>query len=121
MLFSLSSTPICSFATTPDTPVIIGDSIHLELNLYYDRTKNGIQHPKAPVLPPSVYQRNHTLYLEYGCYDSTIILYDDSGAEVFSYNVVEDSDTIEIPSYISGQYELHIHRGNFCFWGLIEL
>lgn len=78
-------------------------------------------HPRTPALEPSVAIYNHTLLFLNGCDDSELYLYDSVGNEVYSYNINIGCDYLVLPEWLSGTYELHIHRGNYCFYGEIEL
>lgn len=63
-----------------------------------------------------------TVYFENPCYECTLeLVVPGTDTVVYSYNIPDGDDTVQLPTFLSGMYELHIHRGNYCFWGMIEL
>ena len=84
-----------------------------------DKGKND-QH-KSPVQIPSVSLDDHTLYFFTPCDGCVLNLVDESGVVVYSLVIPEDTAYLELPAELSGEYELQIVRGNYCFWGVIEL
>ena len=77
--------------------------------------------PKSPVVPPQIGIENYTLYIYSGCEDATLVLVDENDNEVFSQEIEEDTEQIVLPSTLSGTYEIRIYRGNYMFYGEIEL
>lgn len=88
---------------------------HQEINEKGHRTPSRI---------PVVYQdfSASSLIFEDPCYECTLELVV-LGTETvaYTYSIPDGDNVVVLPEWLSGQYELHIHRGNFCFWGLIEL
>lgn len=84
-------------------------------------TGGGKMLPRTPVYAPCIGVTSHTLLLYSGCDNAEIVLTNYADEEVYSTIVPEGTPFLVLPEWLSGQYELHIHRGNFCFWGLIEL
>ncbi len=76
---------------------------------------------KSPVVQPQIGIEDYTLFIYSGCEDATLILVDENDNEVFSQEIEEDTDQIVLPSTLSGTYEIRIYRGNYMFYGEIEL
>jgi len=120
-LFSFSTS---TFAATPDGPDKIFPGHALVLQVSIDLTKGNVTHPKSPVLIPNVYFDSSTsmLYFENPCYECTLeLVIPGTDTTVYTYSIPDGDDTVQLPSNLSGTYELHIHRGNYCFFGEIEL
>lgn len=81
----------------------------------------NIPFPKSPVVKPQIGIEDNTLYIYGGCGDATLVLVDENDNEVFFQEIEEDTDQIVLPSTLSGTYELRIYRGNYMFYGEIEL
>lgn len=109
-----------SAASTTDYLHAYGTPIILNVSSTIDIKTGSTQYPKSPVRIPCIYQDDHTLYLLSGCEGSSIIIKDADNEEVFTF-FITDETSFTIPSTLSGEYELHIHRGNYCFFGMIEL
>lgn len=78
---------------------------------------------RTPPQIPNVYfdASTSTVYFENPCYDCTLeLVVTGTDAVVFSYTIPDGDDTVVLPTFLSGKFELHIHRGNYCFWGVIE-
>ena len=80
-------------------------------------------HRTPPQIPNIYFDASvSTVYFENPCYECTLeLVVPGTDTVVYSYNIPDGDDTVQLPSYLSGMYELHIHRGNYCFWGIIEL
>ena len=50
-----------------------------------------------------------------------MVLIDENDNEVFSQEIEDDTDQIVLPATLSGTYEIRIYRGNYMFYGEIEL
>ena len=77
--------------------------------------------PKSPVIKPQIGIEDYTLYIYSGCEEATLVLVDENDNEVFSQEIEEDTEQIVLPSTLSGTYEIRIYRGNYMFYGEIEL
>ncbi len=77
--------------------------------------------PKTPVLPPSVSLDDHTLYFNTPCDGCTLKVVDSNDVVVYTTVISTGATFLALPSTLSGEYELQIIRGNYCFWGVIEL
>lgn len=82
------------------------------------------EHHRTPVRVPNVYlnQETGTLLFDTPCYECTLeLVVPGSDTTVYSAVIPDGADTFLLPEGFIGTYELHIHRGNFCFYGEIEL
>ena len=84
-----------------------------------DPTENQPPYPKSPILIPEVSIEDYTLNFDASCLGCELRLLDEDGVLVYSTTIT--SGTLVLPSYLSGNYELQIIRGNFCFYGDISL
>lgn len=84
---------------------------------------NSPIHRFPPLLPVAILDStNNVIYFNDVCYECTLeLVIPGTETVVYSYTIPDGDDTVQLPDYLSGEYELHIHRGNFCFWGTIEL
>ena len=85
----------------------------------FDDTPVSPGHPKTPVQPPYVWQDDYTLTFDDSCLGCDLRLVDENDNVV--YTTVITSNTLVLPSYLSGEYELQIFSGIYCFYGYIEL
>ena len=81
----------------------------VELSVRNDKpVYGGIPVPKSPVIPPDVWLDDHTLYIDsIGC-DCTVQLTDASNVVVCSVFVPDGTTVVQLPSTLSGTYELSI-------------
>lgn len=110
-------------ATSFENFCMPNDSIHTSIDFgirYVDPTipKDG---PKSPVMPPSVSIDGHTLYLYSGCAGATLQVVNDLDEVVYTTEIPDFIEEIELPDTLVGEYELQILRGNFCFYATIDL
>lgn len=78
-------------------------------------------HPKSPVDTPTISLDDHTLYFFTPCDGYTLNLVDEN--DVVAYTIVIPTGTTSwvLPATLSGEYELQLISGNYCFWGMITL
>lgn len=81
----------------------------------------GSGNHKTPIVIPSISLDDHTLYFNTPCDGDTLRLLDENGVVVYSIVIPVGTTSWVLPSTLSGEYELQIIRGNYCFWGIIEL
>jgi hypothetical protein len=48
-------------------------------------------------------------------------LVNEDGDVEYAIEIPENTSTITLPFYLYGEYELQILRGNYCFFGFVEL
>ena len=78
--------------------------------------------PKSPIQPPSVYLDGHSLY--FGDPNSAAVpveLTDATGNVVYSDYLPAGTQTLSLPTTLSGTYTLYIYMGNYIFAGQINL
>ena len=97
-----------------------------EIELSIDRGKSGgvdIPLPRTPIKMPKAWICNHTLLICGIGGEYTVRLYDEDGELVYFIPVwgATGCDTILLPSMLSGDYEVSIFVGSFCFSGFINL
>ncbi|MEJ8769263.1 hypothetical protein [Prevotella sp. HCN-7019] len=117
---------LCTVLFTPifASPVI-SDSIFVNIDLnikYIDPGNNyneGVE--KIPVVKPVISIKGDMLYLMHGCYGCMLSLVSANGEEVYSEYVEFGTDIIELPEYLSGEYEIRLVRDDICFYGMIGL
>lgn len=98
----------------------VGDEIDLEVGIY-DPTGTYEPFEKGPVLVPSVSLDGHTLYFATSCDGCTLRLLDENDVVVYSTVIPTGTTSLVLPSYLSGEFEIQIIQGNYCFWGYIIL
>lgn len=76
---------------------------------------------RGPVIIPEVNIEYHTMYFTSLCYGSILHLVDENGQVVYSIVIPDDADELDLPSTLSGNYEIQIIQGNLCFYGDITL
>lgn len=116
---------LCTVLFTPifASPVI-SDSIFVNIDLnikYIDPTNGNDGVQKTPIMKPSVGIKGNMLYLMDGCYGCMLSLISANGEEVYSEYVEFGTDIIELPEYLSGEYEIRLVRDDICFYGMIGL
>lgn len=76
---------------------------------------------KGPVQVPEVSLDGHTLYFFTPCDGCTLNIVDENDDVVYTLLIPCGTTSLALPSDLSGEYELQIIRGNYCFWGTITL
>ena len=105
--------PFCSLQLTA-----IAGNVPLQVGI--DDPSYGQGNPnKSPVLIPEVSINNYVLSFDDSCLGCELRLVDEDGNVVYTTTIT--SNTLVLPSNLSGEYELQIIRGIFCFYGYIEL
>lgn len=77
--------------------------------------------PKQPLQVPSVSLDDHTLYFEIPCDGCTLNIVDSNDTVVYTTVVPTGATSLVLPVTLSGEYELQIIRGNYVFYGTIDL
>ena len=95
-----------------------GQEVSLSVKTNIRSTNNGYPTPKSPILIPEVTMDGYTLHFITPCTGLTLQLVQD---DEVCYETVITSDYLEIPSGITGVYELQILRGDYVFFAEIEL
>lgn len=94
----------------------------VDLNLGYvdpEIGKSGQQ--RSPIAIPEVDIDDYTLSFITPCDGCTLQLVDEDGIVVYTTVIPNGATNLVLPSYLSGEYEIQIVRGNFYFYGYIIL
>lgn len=116
------------FAQTemPDSTDTYENSSNEEVDIscqIHDTSTNTGTHRTPPRIP-IIYlnRREFSIVFDNTCYDCDMYLVDvTSNAVIYTYTIPSGFNTVFLPPYLSGEYELHIHRGNYCFSGWLDL
>lgn len=106
-----------------DTPTDNLEEIDITCQVIKEHKPNEGIH-RMPIRMPSVYldKANHSILFETPCYSTLIeIVIPNSDINVYTSTIPDGDNIVSIPEWLEGIYELHIHKGNYCFWGIIEL
>lgn len=98
--------------------------LQIEMMLHVIDGSKGLHLHRTPPQIPNIYLDTpaSTVYFESPCYECTLeLVVPGTDIVAYSYIIPDGDNTVQLPTFLSGEYELHIHRGNFCFWGMIEL
>ena len=96
------------------------EELHLQVR-YSNPTTPYTPIKRSPVQVPSMSLSDHTLYFNTSCDGCTLQLVNEDGDIEYDIIIPESTSTITLPLNLSGEYELQIIRGNYCFYGYIEL
>ena len=88
---------------------------------YINPTGTTNQNPRSPEDPPSVYLENYTLTFATSHSEYVLYIKDENETVVYSTVVTSATKEVVLPSTLSGDYEIQLVTGNWCFWGYIEL
>ena len=97
-----------------------GDEIILHTSII-DPTKDNGPIRRSPIHVPSISIDDHTLFFNSSCDGCTLRLYNEEGDLVVNLIIPDNSSTISLPSFLTGEYEIQIIQGNICFYGYITL
>lgn len=98
----------------------IGEDIGLHVGII-DPTKPDNPIRRSPVRIPSVSIDDHTLFFNTPCDGCMLRLFNEDGDMVINMIIPDDSSIINLPTFLAGEYEIQILRGNYCFYGYINL
>ena len=96
------------------------ESIDLEVTIYDPTGNLGGVH-KGPIQVPEVSLNDHTLYFFTPCDGYTLNLLDENDVVVYTIVIPAGTTSWVLPATLSGEYELQLICGNYCFWGMITL
>lgn len=119
-IFMLIAISIMAFSASTYAAVNTVDPIPLEGGIIDPTNDNDGPH-KGPVQVPEVSLDDHTLYFFTPCDGCTLNLVDENDDVVYTLVIPGGTTSLALPSDLSGEYELQIIRGNYCFWGTITL
>lgn len=96
------------------------EGINLEMSKVDPTIMDDGQH-KSPILVPEISLDDHTLYFYTPCDGYTLNLVDENDVVVYTIVIPVGTTSWVLPSTLSGEYELQLISGNYCFWGMITL
>ena len=98
----------------------IGEEIVLQVGII-DPTEQNSPIKRSPIRVPSVGIDGYTLYFNTPCDGCRLQLFNEDGEMQYTITIPEKSESIELPAYLTGEYEIQIIRGRYCFYGNITL
>ncbi len=94
-------------------------NINLEAG-YIDPEGNIDDKQRSPIPIPYVGIDDYVLTFYTPCGGDTLQLLDDNDNVVFETMIPFGTTTLVLPSYLSGEYQIHIIRDRIYFYGIIE-
>ena len=111
MMLMMAMHPLSNVCVWADTV-----NIHVRIT----NPEDDQDHPnKSPILVPEVDIEDYTLTFDDSCLGCELRLVDENDNVVYTTTIT--SNTLVLPSTLSGEYELQIISGIYCFYGYIEL
>ena len=109
-----------SFVQSGASSLSLFDDLSLQVRLIDPSLPaKGIK--RSPAKVPSLSIFDHTLYFATSCDGCILRLINEDGDVEYAIEIPENTSTITLPFYLYGEYELQILRGNYCFFGFVEL
>ena len=108
-------------STTPSTP---SNPTKLEFEVKVYTPVVTKPRPKAPAklpTPPEATLDGNILTFTEAHAEYTLYIIDEDGEEVYETHIPENTSTITLPSYLSGEFELQLVTGVWCFFDYTEL
>lgn len=96
-----------------------GIGVNLQTGGIDDNT--GLPYPKSPIQPPHVELDGYTLAFIGAHADYILCLLDENDDVVFTTFVLSTANTVVLPGYLQGTYEIRLLTANMYFYGLITL
>ncbi len=101
---------------------MMADPIEVPLEVgYIDPSYDQDNPQKTPVLVPEIYIEGYTLYFVTPCDGCQLRIVDEFDNVVYSTVIPTGATSLVLPSSLSGNYELQIVSGIYCFYGDITL
>ena len=99
--------------------------IYIDLRVFYENPiEKGTGIGRSPMQIPSIYMDGHTVYLDGYSFDEIQLVakYENGDSyTVYSSEVLESAETVEIPNGFAGEYEIRLYRGGYYFYGDIVI
>ncbi len=108
--------PFISVCVNAENPC----DIDLEVG-YIDPASTQGEDQRSLVLIPHIGIDSYTLTFYTPCNGCTLRLIDENDTVVYSTLIPVGTNTLILPSYLSGEYKIEIIQGIYCFWGYITL
>ena len=96
----------------------VNKEIYLQVR-FDDPTEDHEPLQKDPLEVPSISLDDHTLYFDTSCDGCTLNIVDSNDVVVYTTVIPVGMTSLVLPSTLSGEYELQIIQGNYCFYGPI--
>lgn len=77
--------------------------------------------PRSPIQPPHVGIEDYTLYLYTPCDGCEVRIVNADMEVEYSTIIPNGTNSLDLPTELSGEYELEIIQGGICFYTYIEL
>lgn len=106
----------CMLSTSLFAKEAIPFSVH-----YEDEQPVGNGNPRSPIEVPLVYIEDNTLTFEVNHPDYVLTIKDEDGYVVYTTTVFSTDTEVNLPSTLSGDYEINLVMGNWLFTGWINL
>lgn len=72
-------------------------------------------------MAPSLSLEDHTLFFNTSCDGYVLRLVNEDGDVEYDTVIPEGTENLPLPFFLEGEYELQIIRGQYCFYGIVEL
>ena len=120
LLMLLSIIAVRSYSQLPN--IVVGTPIPMTVS-WHNPFHGGPRIPKAPlhIQTPEVSLDGNTLFIYSSHPDYMLQLLSDDETVVFETYVSSDTYEVELPSYLSGEYELRLQADTYTFVGYVEL
>lgn len=117
VIFSLVLLLLASFSQA--SVQSISSQLYLQVSIT-DPTEPHTPIGRSPIEIPTIYIDGYDLLFETPCDGCTLQLLNGDGDVEYSIEIPTNTTSLALPSYLSGEYELQIIRGQFCFYGYVE-
>lgn len=107
----LSLTCVSTYAVPVSIPLHAG---------YEDPNNGDLGQHKGSIPIPSISLDDYSLIFNTPCDGYTLRLLDENGFVVYSTVIPMGTTNLVLPSWLSGEYEIQIIQGSFCFHGYIN-
>lgn len=90
---------------------------------YYDPTDLNNDYPRGPIKTPQAYLQGHSIsiYGITGDYSVQLLNADGGVAYNTTVNASTGHEIFLLPTTLLGDYEMHIHIGSQCFYGMVNI
>ena len=105
---------------TANEQQVASEVIYLQVRLS-DPTLEHEPLKSAPIRIPTVILNDHKLIFETSCIGCLLSIINEEGQPVFMTTISDGTNSLSIPTCLSGEYIIQISKGRFTFWGYINL
>lgn len=100
---------------------LIANPLLLNLQVKYEEPGENTGRHKSPILPPYIGIEDYTLYLYSPCDGCEVRIVNADMEVEYSTIIPNGTNSLDLPTELSGEYELEIIQGGICFYTYIEL